>query len=195
MDRCELHDTLCRYRSRFPEEAAYAHRACRLLDESPRCFDRETDGLHVTASTWVLNPRRDATLLMLHRKLEQWFQPGGHADGDEDVMRVALRECSEETGLPAERIRFLSPTIFDVDIHRIPATRLEPEHEHLDIRFLVEIDESLPLPGNDESHELRWVALRDVPRYNRERSLHRLVVKSGAWRRSVERAYGRGRGG
>ena len=85
--------------------------------------------------------------------------------------------------MPVGHIRLLSPMVFDVDIHRIPATRTEPEHEHLDIRFLVEIDESLPLPGNNESHDLRWVALRDVPRYNRGRSLHRLVVKSGAWRR------------
>jgi 8-oxo-dGTP pyrophosphatase MutT (NUDIX family) len=183
MDRHELHDALCHYYSRFPEEAAYARRARRLLEESPYCFDRKADGLHVTASAWVLNPRRDATLLMLHRKLGQWFQPGGHADSDEDVVRVALRECSEETGLPAEHIRLLSPAVFDVDIHKIPATRSEPEHEHLDIRFLVEIDENLPLPGNDESHELRWVALREVPRYNRDRSLHRLVVKSAAWRR------------
>ncbi|WP_297362678.1 NUDIX hydrolase [Acidiferrobacter sp.] len=183
MDRRELQDRLCGYRSRFPEEAAYAYRACRLLEESPRCFDRNAEGLHVTASTWVLNARRDATLLMLHRKLNQWFQPGGHADSDEDVLQVAFRECSEETGLPVGHIRLLSPMVFDVDIHRIPATRTEPEHEHLDIRFLVEIDESLPLPGNNESHDLRWVALRDVPRYNRGRSLHRLVVKSGAWRR------------
>ncbi len=182
MDRHALYEALCRYRSRFPEEGGYARRACRLLRESPRCFDRDAEGLHVTASTWVLDPRRDATLLMLHRKLGQWFQPGGHADGDEEVIRVALKECSEETGIAVGQIRLLSPQVFDIDIHRIPATAVDPEHEHLDIRFLVEIADGLTLPGNDESHELRWVALRDVPRYNRGRSLHRLVVKSTAWR-------------
>ncbi len=185
MDRHELQNALCRYRGRFPEEGAYARRACRLLRESPRCFSRDSEGLHVTASTWVLNPRGDATLLMLHRKLGQWFQPGGHADDDEDVVRVALKECSEETAVALERIRLLSREIFDIDIHRIPATHWEPEHEHLDIRFIVEIDDTLPLLGNDESHELRWVALRDVPRYNRGRSIHRLIVKSRAWSRPV----------
>lgn len=185
MDRRELQDALCRYRSRFPEEGAYARRACRLLSESPHCFDREAEGLHVTGSSWVLNPRRDATLLVLHRKLDQWFQPGGHADGDEDVQRVAVRECSEETGVPITGIRFLCPEVFDIDIHRIPAMRQDPEHEHLDIRFVVEIDDTLPLVGNEESYELRWVPLHEVGRYNRERSLHRLVVKSALWHRRL----------
>ena len=185
MDRRDLHRQLCRYRSRFPEEGAYARRACRLLEESPDCFDRNARDLHVTASTWVLNPRRDASLLMLHRKLGQWFQPGGHADRDEDVLRVALRECSEETGRSPDHIRLLSPAIFDIDIHRIPPGPWEAEHRHLDLRFLVEMDDRLPLPGNDESHELRWVALRDVPRYNNERSIHRLIVKSLAWGRRL----------
>lgn len=185
MDRHELQDRLCRYRSRFPEEGAFARRACRLLQESPHCFDRASEGLHVTASAWVLNPRRDATLLVLHRKLDQWFQPGGHADRDEDVRRVALKECCEETGIPVSHIHVLSPEVFDIDIHRIPATRHEPEHEHLDIRFAVEIDDTLPLTGNEESYELRWVPLRDVVLFNRERSLHRLVVKSALWRRRL----------
>ncbi len=183
MDRNSLQTRLCHYRSRFPEERAFAYRGCRLLQESPRCFYRDSAGLHVTASTVVLNPRQDATLLLLHRKLGQWFQPGGHADGDDDALRVALKECSEETALTPDAIRLLKPDIFDVDIHRIPATRDEGEHEHLDIRFLVGIDDSLPIPGNYESHELRWIPLRDVPAYNQQRSIHRLLVKIRDWTR------------
>lgn len=181
MDRQTLEQALCHYRSRYPEEAAYARRGCALLRMVPDCFRRSSPGLHVTASCWVLNPAGNRTLLMLHRKLERWFQPGGHCDGDEDVQRVALKECSEETGLAAEHIHFLSPQVFDIDIHRIPARRQEPEHQHLDIRFLMEIDDSLPLQGNSESHELRWVPLHEVHSYNRELSIHRLVVKSQDW--------------
>jgi len=181
MDRHELEERLCHYRSRYPEEAAYARRGCRLLHSGVDCFRRDTPGLHVTGSTWVVNPARTAVLLMLHRKLGQWFQPGGHADGDEDVLRVALKECREETALAAEQIRLLSADIFDIDIHRIPANRREAEHQHLDIRFLVEIDDAIAIPGNDESHELRWVPLTQVPAYNRERSIHRLLVKSREW--------------
>ncbi len=181
MDRSSLQDRLCHYHSHFPEERAFAYRGCRLLQNSPRCFYRDNEGAHVTASTWVLNPRRDATLLMLHRKLGQWFQPGGHADGDEDVLRVALKECSEETALSLSAIHLLEPDIFDIDFHRIPVNRPDGGHEHLDIRFLVEIDDRLPVPGNDESHELRWILLHDVPAYNQERSVHRLLVKIRQW--------------
>ena len=181
MDRQELERRLCHYRSRYPEEGAYARRGCMLLRSGSDCFRRDTPGLHITGSTWVINPDRTAVLLMLHRKLGQWFQPGGHADGDEDVLRVALKECSEETGLPPERIRLVLPDIFDIDIHRIPANRREAEHQHLDIRFLVEIDDAMAIPGNDESHELRWVPLSQVPVYNRERSIHRLLAKSREW--------------
>lgn len=183
MDRRSLQERLCHYHSSFPEERAFAYRGCRLLQESPHCFYRDNGGPHVTASTLVLNPSRDAILLMLHRKLGQWFQPGGHADGDEDVLRVALKECSEETALPPSDIRVLKSDIFDVDIHRIPANRHDVEHEHLDIRFLVEIDDRLAVPGNDESHALRWISLPDVPAYNQERSIHRLLVKIRQWTR------------
>ena len=187
MDRETLQQALCTYRSRYPEEAAYARRGCALLANEPDCFLRHGPGLHVTASCWVLNPAGDRALLMLHRKLERWFQPGGHSDGDEDVERVALTECSEETGLAAEQIHFLSHQIFDVDIHRIPARHNEPEHQHLDIRFLMEIDDHLPLVGNSESHALRWVPLYEVHAYNRELSLHRLLVKSQEWLRQHRR--------
>ncbi|MBU2754135.1 NUDIX hydrolase [Acidithiobacillus sp. CV18-2] len=187
MDRQELQHALCHYRSRYPEEAAYARQGCALLASEADCFLRSGAGLHITASCWVLNPAGDHTLLMLHRKLGRWFQPGGHSDGDENVLRVALKECSEETGLPAEEIHFLSRQIFDIDIHRIPARREEPEHRHLDIRFLMEIDDRLPLIGNSESHELRWVPLHEVHSYNRELSIHRLLVKSQEWLRQHRR--------
>ena len=181
MDRHTLQERLCHYRSRYPEEGAYARRGCLLLRSGADCFRRDTPGLHITGSTWVINPGRSAVLLMLHRKLGQWFQPGGHADGDEDILRVALKECSEETALAPERIHLLLADVFDIDIHRIPANRREAEHQHLDIRFLVEIDDAIPIPGNDESHELRWVPLSQVPAYNRERSIHRLLAKSREW--------------
>ncbi|MCE5393912.1 MAG: NUDIX hydrolase [Acidithiobacillus sp.] len=188
MDRQELQRALCNYHTLYPEESAYARRGCALLQLVPDCFLRTSPGLHLTASTWVLNPAGDRTLFLHHRKLDQWFQPGGHCDGDEDVLRVALRECSEETGLPQSAIQILSSRIFDIDIHRIPARRHEDEHQHLDIRFLVGIDDQLPLAGNTESYELRWILLSEVHRYNHELSIHRMLVKSQLWLRQQQRA-------
>lgn len=183
MNRQTLQTQLCQYRSHYMEELAYARRGCVLLQSDPDCFFREGSGLHITASTWILNPARTATLFMLHRKLEQWFQPGGHADGDENVLAVALKECSEETGVAETDIRLLQSSIFDVDIHRTRRHGSEPAHQHLDIRFLVEIDDRIPLDGNSESHALRWIPLHEVHAYNKGLSIHRMLIKSMEWLR------------
>ena len=60
----------------------------------------------------------------------------------------------------------------------IPAIGDEPPHEHIDIRFLVEIDDSHDVPGNDESHEVTWVDLYKVSRFNNNRSTYRMVEKT-----------------
>ena len=99
-------------------------------------------------------------------------------DGDNDVMRVALREASEESGLDETHIRLLSEQIFDVDIHWVPDTEKAPAHGHIDIRFLVEADDSLSVPGSDESHEVRWIDLHEVSAYSRLRSTWRMLDKT-----------------
>src|SRR3569623_2809312 len=75
----------------------------------------------------------------------------------------------------------------DIDVHSVPATPTEPRHEHYDIRFLVELDDRLHLPGNDESHEVAWVPLHQVMRLNNMRSMNRMVQKSRAWQDAVAR--------
>jgi len=150
----------------------------RFVQQHPNCFDRALWPGHITGSAWVVNPARDKVLLMHHRKHNQWFQFGGHADGDSDIVRVALRETQEETGLPLEVIRLIDGGIFDVDIHTIPASDKGSEHIHFDIRFLVEIDDSLTVPGNDESHEILWIPLEEVTKYNNNLSTCRMLEKS-----------------
>lgn len=178
MHRQELLNLLTTYQTRFMEEAAYVAKARRFIEAHTDCFYRELEPGHVTGSAWVVNPRRDKVLMLHHRKHDQWFQPGGHADGDNDVLRVALKETSEETGLSPDVIQLVDGNVFDVDIHTIPDSVHDSRHEHIDVRFLVEIDDSLPIPGNDESHQVLWVALHDAPRFNRNRSTHRMLEKT-----------------
>lgn len=178
MHRRELLELLDRHSTRFMEEAAYVERARAFIVEHQDCFHRELSPAHVTGSAWVVNPGRDRVLLLHHGKHDQWFQPGGHADGDADILRVSLRETSEETGLPPSHIRLVDGAVFDVDIHTIPAGSYGPRHEHIDIRFLVEMDEDIPIPGNEESHEVLWVPLHQVARFNNNRSTHRMVEKT-----------------
>ncbi|MBI1217646.1 MAG: NUDIX domain-containing protein [Rhodobacteraceae bacterium] len=139
-----------------------------------RGFARDAGIGHVTASGFVVSPDRTMTLLMHHRKLDRWLQPGGHCDGNPDVRAVAAREVAEETGLTD--IRLLSPRVFDIDVHSIPARGAEPEHLHYDIRFLFESDSALPVPGNGESLALAWIGLTELERVTRAGSV--LVVRN-----------------
>ena len=142
----------------------------------PDCLLRTCLEGHLTASAWVVDPARTRTLMTHHRKLDRWLQLGGHADGEADLLAAALREVREESGLV--RVRAVSTEIFDVDRHRIPARKSEPEHWHFDVRFLVEADPGEPLAVSDESHEVAWVALEEASRLNPGESIARMVRKT-----------------
>ena len=178
MHRQKVLELLDRYQTPFIEEAAMVQRARRFALEHPNCFERELEEGHFTGSAWVLNPARSHALMLKHRKLGMWLQPGGHADGDADITRVVLNEVSEESGVDLGNVRLISEQIFDVDEHVIPANTKDPQHKHFDIRFLVEIHDSLDIPGNDESTDIGWIALHDISRFNNARSFFRLVEKT-----------------
>lgn len=178
MHRQELLGLLNSHRTRFMEELSFVNRAITYIEQHEDCFYRELWPMHVTGSAWVVSPDRNHVLMMHHKKIGQWFQPGGHADGDSDILAVAQREASEETGIEESKVKLLSSSIFDVDIHRIQAYKDDPQHEHIDIRFLVEIDDRLPVPGNDESHQVLWVNLYDAAHYNNNRSTYRMLEKT-----------------
>jgi 8-oxo-dGTP pyrophosphatase MutT (NUDIX family) len=115
-------------------------------------------------------------LLTHHRKLGLWLQLGGHADGDSDLARVALKEAEEESGL---RDLALAPGIFDLDRHWIPQHREVPPHWHYDVRFVVRAygDEEA-FVVSDESHDLAWrdiAALADDP--DADASVRRMARK------------------
>ncbi|MCF6218733.1 MAG: NUDIX hydrolase [Gammaproteobacteria bacterium] len=177
MHRQQLLQLLTDYKTPFMEEAAMVARSRRFVAQHQNCFDRSLSAGHVTGSAWVVNPSRTHALMLHHRKLDRWFQPGGHADGDHDIIRVALKETSEESGVDMENIRLVSDDIFDVDVHTIHPNAHDERHQHFDIRFLLEIDDSIPIPGNDESHQIGWIPLDRVSHFNHARSLHRMVQK------------------
>lgn len=150
-----------------------------LLARGGDPYGRDPAQNHVTGSGFVVSPCRRRTLLIHHAKLNRWLQPGGHCDGESDVAAVAAREVFEETG---QRARLLSPELFDIDIHQIPARGDAPAHFHYDLRFLFEADPGNALLGNEESHDLRWVALDELARFAPQRSVGVLREKLPLWR-------------
>eukprot|EP00903_Cladosiphon_okamuranus_P018924 g17406.t1 len=127
---------------------------------------------HLTGSALVFDHKRERTLLMLHAKLGLWLQPGGHADGEGHLGSVALKEATEETGI--EGLRLVTPAV-DCDVHTIPARKGEPEHLHLDVRFVVIAPDGAVEQGNHESNALRWCTLDEVIEIAGDESLVRLA--------------------
>ena len=142
----------------------------------PDCFHNSLETGHITGSAWITDKRRKKVLLTHHRKLTKWIQLGGHADGESNILEVALREAKEESGLNS--INIVSPEIFDVDIHTIPKNQNHSEHLHFDIRFLFEADSEEPFVVCNESIDLAWVELDKVHELNSEESISRMVRKT-----------------
>ena len=128
-----------------------------LLAERADCFERTCFAPgHFTASALLLSADGESTLLTHHRFLDRWLQFGGHCDGDSDVLRAALREAEEESGIAG--IIPVSADFIDLDVHPIPANpkRSEPPHAHFDVRFLLRAPAAADFRVSDESHALRW---------------------------------------
>jgi 8-oxo-dGTP pyrophosphatase MutT (NUDIX family) len=173
MNRALLIRDFQAYQSDFEEESQFVGRFLELLKHQD-CFQRTHLPGHITGSSWIVNKDRTKTLLVHHAKLNKWVQPGGHADGEENILNVALREAEEETGL-----KKLTPkeSIFDIDVHLIPARKDFPEHFHHDIRFMVEANEEEKIVVSDESHDVKWVLLSELENYTKERSVLRMKEK------------------
>jgi 8-oxo-dGTP pyrophosphatase MutT (NUDIX family) len=152
----------------------------RFIGEHGDCLLRSCLEGHLTGSAWVVSPDRRRTLLTEHRKLGKWLQLGGHADGEPDLLAVALREAREESGLCG--LVPVGTALFDVDRHWIPARGAEPAHWHHDLRFMIQADPGEPLTMSDESRALRWVDVDAVTALNPEESMARMVRKTVAER-------------
>jgi 8-oxo-dGTP pyrophosphatase MutT (NUDIX family) len=166
------------YQPAEPREQEFRARMLRLLDaESPLSRHHFAPG-HLTASAFVLSPEADAVLLIFHRKLGIWVQPGGHVElGDLDLQAAARREVAEEVGLS-----LLGPGpspaagVFDLDIHDIPARRDEPAHQHFDVRFCLQ-SPTRDFTVSDEVVDARWVALTEIAQLTSDESVLRATRK------------------
>jgi 8-oxo-dGTP pyrophosphatase MutT (NUDIX family) len=175
MHRTSLLQALDHYRAQYADEGELIERFTNFVKTYPDCFERSLDVGHVTGSAWLVNEPGTHVLLTHHRKLNMWIQLGGHADGDADVQRVALTEAREESGLA--RIEPIGDTIFDVDIHAIPARGADPAHFHYDVRFAFRALGSDAFTVSDESHALAWCAIEQIPELTPEVSMHRMARK------------------
>jgi 8-oxo-dGTP pyrophosphatase MutT (NUDIX family) len=154
-----------------PAVAAAKAFILRWLDEHPDALTRACASGHVTGSALVVDAEAHRVLLLHHRKLRRWLQPGGHTDGEANLAATALREATEETGI--EGLRIALPAV-DLDVHRVEPPG-EPQHLHLDVRYVVVAPAGAEATGNHESTALRWVPLDQLDHFELDAGLRRLV--------------------
>lgn len=176
MQRDQLLLQLKDYQPSSAEEQLTVEKTIRFIESNSDCFQRSNQAGHLTASAWIINQEQTSALLTRHRKLNIWIQCGGHADGVTDLLTVAQKEASEETGLNS--LEPLSTIIFDVDIHIIPTYQNINEHLHYDVRFLLSADITEPIIRSAESHDLAWVDLEKIETLNSSHSIARMVHKT-----------------
>jgi 8-oxo-dGTP pyrophosphatase MutT (NUDIX family) len=176
LHRKPLLDVLERYLARHPDERVAVDHVRQFVRAHPDCFERACVDGHLTASAWIVSHDHTSFLLTHHAKLGRWLQLGGHLDGDGNLARSALREALEESGIEDLAI---DPTPLDLDAHRIPARPGEPEHWHLDVRFVAHAPEGAVAQATAESHELRWVTGAELAELATDDSVRRLFLLAG----------------
>lgn len=156
MSREDLLNSLEKYQTDYDDERCFISQFKDLL-KHPRAFYRDHLPGHMTGSAWIVDETGGFVLLTHHAKLNRWLQPGGHADGEENIYEVALKEAKEETGI--DNFRLISDALFDIDIHEIPERQGFPAHDHYDVRVLLSADRNTKLIVTDESNALQWVSI------------------------------------
>lgn len=154
-----LRDEILAYQPRNEQEAQDKDLILSFLDRNNDAFLRSNRVAHMTASAWVTNKDRTKVLMVYHKLYDSWAWCGGHADGEEDLLKVALKECREETGLQTVRPingKIASLECLTVDGHEKRGEYV-PSHLHLNVTYLLEADEEEPLRVCEEENTgVKW---------------------------------------
>lgn len=142
------------------------------ISEHEDAFFRSCLPAHMTASAWVTNPSRDRILMAYHRIYDSWSWLGGHCDGEEDCLKVAVREVKEEAGI--SRVRALSEDIFSLEVlsvdSHIRKGEYVPTHLHLNVTYLLEADDSENVHvKEDENSGVAWFSLEEAVNASNEK--------------------------
>ena len=161
----EIYEQIKAYRPWNEQERQDQAVILAFLDKNPDAFYRTNLLAHMTASAWVVNPKRTKTLMVYHRLYDSWSWTGGHADGEEDLLAVALREVREETGV--QRLRPVTEEIYSLEVLTVDGHekhgRYVPSHLHLNVTYLLEAEEDQPLRVCEaENSGVAWFSLADA---------------------------------
>ncbi len=155
-----------------PQEKEDQEVMLHYMQHSQNYLERENRIAHFTTSLWTVNRARTQTLLAYHNLYDSWAWIGGHADGEERLSAVALRELREETGVC--RASLVSEEIFSLEIlpveGHIKKGVYVPSHLHLNVTYLAEASESEKLIVNRaENRAVKWWSFEDALKVPKEK--------------------------
>ena len=178
-----LFDRMAAYVPYNEQEEADKRLILQYCSQFDDVLHRENAMAHMTASAWVVSPDRTQILMAYHNIYDSWSWLGGHADGEEDLLAVALREVREESGL--EHLRPISEEIYSleilpVDAHQQRGKFISP-HLHLNLTFLLEADPAAAVRAKeDENSAVGWFTadkMLEVVREERMKPIYRKLTE------------------
>ena len=161
----EIYEQIKAYRPWNEQERQDQVLILEFLRKNSDAFYRTNLLAHMTASAWVVNPQRSKVLMVYHRLYDSWSWAGGHADGEEDLLAVALREVREETGVQC--LRPVTEEIYSLEVLTVDGHEKHgqyvPSHLHLNVTYLLEAEEDQPLRVCEaENSGVAWFSLADA---------------------------------
>lgn len=160
----DIRAAVAAYLHRYPDEAGRLAPLTAALDTDAELASRKTFTGHVTCSAIVVD-QAGRVLHIRHNALDTWLRPGGHLEADDSTLtRGALREVTEETGIPAIALRLVDTMPIDIDVHPIPANPAngEPDHQHFDLRYAFTTTAPDVTLQADEVHDFAWLPVAEI---------------------------------
>lgn len=166
------------YKPYNEQEVLDQKRILTYLAENNNLLTRENEEAHFTASAWIVNPDFTKVAMVFHHIYQSWSWTGGHADGDADLLRVALKEANEELGL--EKITPVMPDIFSLEVLSVPEHEKKGktvrEHLHLNATYLLQAEEESLVVNPEENSAVAWLTLDEAIRKSNEEKM-RVIYK------------------
>ena len=176
----ELREKIEKYVPYNEQEEKDKNTILKYMDAFEDTLTRNNEFGHFTASAWVVNKERTKVLMIYHNIYKSWAWTGGHADGESDLLSVAVREVKEETGV--ENVKVLDDDIFSLEIvcvnGHVKRGKYVSSHVHLNVTYLLEVDENETLRiKEDENSGVNWVPIDEVEVASTERWVKEKVYR------------------
>ena len=176
----ELRNQIEKYKPYNEQEEKDKNLMLKYIDTFEDVLTRKNEFGHFTASSWAVNKDRTKVLMIYHNIYKSWTWTGGHADGESDLLKTAIRELKEETGV--ENVKVINDDIFSLEIicvnGHIKNGKYVSSHVHLNLTYLLEVDEKETLKiKKDENSGVKWINIEDIEKTSNEKWMKETVYK------------------